>query len=74
VAMMIPLAAIALAASPPQPQHASAVAQATATIRILSAVRLKLDAPRNEGAPPARDAILRSSDGTTKAAKLIEFQ
>jgi hypothetical protein len=73
--MMILLAAIALAASPPPQRHASAaVAQATATIRIVSAVRISFDAPRNDGAPPARDARLKSRDGVIEPAKLIEFQ
>jgi hypothetical protein len=48
--------------------------QATATIRVIAAVRLKLDAPVNPGAPNARNAVLRLGDGTAKPAKLIEFQ
>jgi hypothetical protein len=50
------------------------MAQATATIRVVAAVRLKLDGSDNPGAPPARNAVLRSSDGTAQPAKLIEFQ
>jgi hypothetical protein len=52
----------------------SATAQAIATIRVVSGVRLKLDAPVNPGAPPTRDAVLRSGDGTSQPARLIEFQ
>ena len=71
---MVLLVAAALAtASTPSPAP-SATAQATATIRIVTAVRLKLDATVNPGAPPARDAVLRLGDGTTQPAKLIEFQ
>jgi hypothetical protein len=35
---------------------------------------VKLDASVNPGAPPARDAVLKLSDGTTQSARLIEFQ
>jgi hypothetical protein len=68
------LLAAALATAPPHSAAISAVAQATATIRILTAVRLKLDEPNNPGAPTARDAVVRLSDGTAQPAKLIEFQ
>jgi len=71
---MFLLAAAALATAQTPPAAPSATAQATATIRIVTAVRLKLDAPVNPGAPPAHDAILRLGDGTTRPAKLIEFQ
>ena len=67
---MFLLVAAALATAPPP----SATAQATATIRIVTAVRLKLDAAVNPGAPIARDAVLRLGDGTARPAKLIEFQ
>jgi hypothetical protein len=67
---MFLLAAAALASAPTP----AATAQATATIRIVTAVRLKLDAAVNPGAPIARDAVLRQSDGTARPAKLIEFQ
>jgi hypothetical protein len=70
VLLMFLLAAAALATAPTP----SATAQATATIRIVTAVRLKLDAAQNPGAPAARDALLRLADGTARPAKLIEFQ
>jgi hypothetical protein len=72
---MLLIAAAALLAAPSDPRSAtSAVAQATATIRILSAVQLKLDAPNNPGAPPSRESLIHAADGTIKPAKLIEFQ
>jgi hypothetical protein len=71
---MILLAAALVATASPPPAAPSATAQATATIRIVAAVRLKLDAAVNPGAPPARNAVLRLSDGSTQSAKLIEFQ
>ena len=70
---MLLIAAASLAASPP-PSAASAVAQATATIRIVRAVELKLDGSPNDGAPAVRDSQLRGADGTIQQAKLIEFQ
>jgi hypothetical protein len=71
--LMVILAAAALATFP-SPPRASAVAQATATIRVISAVRLKLDGSTNDGVPPARDSLIKTSDGSTQPAKLIEFQ
>jgi len=67
-------AAVALATSQPSSHPVSATAQATATIRVVTAVRLKLDGTDNPGAPRVRNSVLRSSDGSTQAAKLIEFQ
>ena len=72
--MLILAAAVALANPEPSTHMVSATVQATATIRVVSAVRLKLDGSDNPAAPPVRNAVLRSSDGSTMAAKLIEFQ
>jgi hypothetical protein len=71
---MFMLAAAALATAAPHSAATSAVAQATATIRVVTAVRLKLDAPNNPGAPSAHSAVVRLNDGTANPAKLIEFQ
>ena len=71
---MFVLAAAALATATPHFAATTASAQATATIRIVTAVRLKLGAPVNPGAPTARNAVVRLSDGTAQPAKLIEFQ
>jgi hypothetical protein len=73
----MPMLFVALAAifsSPPPPRAASAVAQATVTIRVISAVRLKLDGSASSDAPPPRSAIVRAADGMNHPAKLIEFQ
>jgi hypothetical protein len=72
--LLLVTAAAALASSQPVTHGLSATAQATATIRVMTAVRISFDAETNPGAPPARDAVLRSSDGSTQEAKLIEFQ
>jgi hypothetical protein len=73
---MVFLAAVAavIAPSPPSGQPVSATAQATATIRVISAVRIRLNGERNPGLPQPRIAILRLNDGSTESAKLIEFQ
>ena len=70
---MVLLAAAALATTPPQPT-VSAVSQATATIRVVSGVRLKLDGSSNPNAPAVRDSVVKTADGTSHPAKLIEFQ
>ena len=72
--MPMMLLAAALATAAPQAHPTAAVAQATATIRVVAAVRLKLDAPENAGAPRARDSEIRAPDGSVSPAKLIEFQ
>jgi hypothetical protein len=71
--LMVILAAAALATLPLS-SRAPAVAQAAATIRVISAVRLKLNGSTNDGAPPARASVIRASDGSVQPAKLIEFQ
>ena len=70
---MLLFAAAILAADPP-PRPASAVAQATATIRVIRAVPLKLDGSTNVDAPAPRAAMLISADGSRRSVKLIEFQ
>ena len=71
--LMVILAAAALVTLSPTPR-APAVAQATATIRVVEAVRVKLDGSTKPGAPPARDSVVKVGDGSTRPAKLIEFQ
>jgi hypothetical protein len=70
--MFLLAAALATASTPPAAR--SVTVQATATIRVMTSVRLKLDAEVNPGAPDARNAVLRLADGTSQPAKLIEFQ
>jgi hypothetical protein len=47
--------------------------EATATVRIISGVHLKLDSTTNKDAPPARDSVV-TADGTPRKARLIEFE
>ena len=76
---MVPLAAAAVAAAvaanTPNPAAAAApvVAEATATVRIVSGVRLKLDSEENRDAPRAHDATI-IADGNARSARLIEFE
>lgn len=68
-------AAIALSAQPNAPAtHATATAQATATVRVISGVRLRLDGQNNSSdVPPPRNTIF-TSGGVQQPARLIEFQ
>jgi hypothetical protein len=68
------LFAVASLATAPALSPTPATMQATATIRVLQAVRLRLDAATNPGAPATRDAVVRLADGTNQPARLIEFQ
>jgi hypothetical protein len=70
------LAAAAIVATPHSataPTSPVAV-QATATVRILSGVRLKLDSATNVDAPPAHESVVVTTDGTQHEARLIEFE
>ena len=71
---MILLIATALATASTPPNVRSATAQATATIRVISAATLKLDGSPNPGLPAPRDTSVKSVDGTVQSARLIEFQ
>ena len=73
MSLMLLFAAVILAADPP-PRPASAVAQATATVRVIRAVMLKLDGSPNDEAPAPRNAVVASADDTRHSVKLIEFQ
>jgi hypothetical protein len=70
--MMLLAAALAIAQS--QPPISPAIVEARATIRIVAAVRLKLDASENPDAPRAHDSRVKAADGSSRPARLIEFQ
>jgi hypothetical protein len=73
---MLLFAAVALAASAPQGaprQSTAAVTQATATVRVISGVRLQFDGQPNADAPVARDSIVHTN-GAVRSVKLIEFE
>jgi hypothetical protein len=72
--MFLFIAAAAIAAHAPANSAAPPViAEATATVRIISGVRLKLDSTENKDAPRAHDAMV-TADGTPHRARLIEFE
>jgi hypothetical protein len=73
VGSMFLFAAAVMASAPPQPPVSASV-QATAMIRIVSGVALKLDGSPNPDAPPAREIVLKAADGAVQMVKLIEFQ
>jgi hypothetical protein len=73
---MLWLAAAAVTIAAPAQSSGAArpvVAEARATVRIISGVRLKLDSTTNSDAPPAHDSIV-ITNGTEQPARLIEFQ
>ena len=70
--VMVILAAAALASLPPS-QPVRAAVQATATIRVIRGVQLKFGRD-NPDAPPARECVLKTADGSSQRAKIIEFQ
>ena len=74
-AMFVIAAAAAIVAHTPptEAQTPRVVAMATATVRIVSGIRLRLDLAANPDAPPARDCIV-TADGTPRKARLIEFE
>ena len=71
---MVLLLAIALTSSIPAHARLAQSAQATATIRVLSAVQIKFGSTGTDGMPPARDTVVKTADGTLQPAKLVEFQ
>lgn len=70
---MVILALAALTAVSPSSPTGIAV-QARATIRVVSAVRLKFGAADNDGAPPSRSSVVRLADGSAQSIKVIDFQ
>lgn len=71
--MMFLIAAAAIATVAPSTRTSASV-QATATIRVIKGVVLKLDGSSNPGAPLTRDSLVKSADGSMQRLKLIEFQ
>jgi hypothetical protein len=66
-------AALSAPVQPPRWAPSGAVAQATASVRIISGVRLKFG-DENPQAPKARDRKVRTEDGLVRPARLIEFE
>ena len=75
--MLFLVATAAAATALPAPSSSEAprpvMAEARASVRIVSGVRLKLDSPTNRDAPPAHDAKVLVN-GKDEPARLIEFE
>ena len=70
--MLVALAAIALAASPPI--QTGVRAQARVSDRIISGARNEFGRPLESLGQRARPSVIRLEDGTRQAAQLIEFK
>lgn len=70
---LIALAGAANSAPAPSSKPAPVVAQASASVRIISGVRLSFDSPTNDGAPRMREGTVTVS-GRQQPARLIEFE
>lgn len=77
---MLFFALSALAAAPLAESHVAprgqtiAVVQATATIRVLTSVRVRLDGSPSPDTPLPRDSILGATGDAHQPIKVIEFQ
>jgi hypothetical protein len=71
--LWLAVAATLAASTPARTAPAPVVAQASATVRVISGIRLKLDSATNNGAPQAHNGTV-TSNGTQQRARLIEFQ
>lgn len=73
--LLIAVAVAAAIASPPAPPRpVTASAQARATVRIVSAVRLRFDQPAGEDVPLPRQTRIRGPGAELLPARLIEFE
>jgi hypothetical protein len=70
---LLAAAAVSSTAPTPSPRPAPVVVQATATVRIISGVRLNLGSTTNEGAPAAHESTV-AANGERQPAQLIEFE
>jgi hypothetical protein len=69
--MMLLILAAALANVPPA--TGSVTVRATATIRVVQAVRIRFGQLGSD-LPRPRETVIRTAEGTAAPAKLIEFQ
>jgi hypothetical protein len=73
---MLWLAAAAMTAATPQnaaPEPVRAIAQAQATVRIISGARIRFDGQLSADGPSPSDGVIHT-EGTAQPARLIEFQ
>jgi hypothetical protein len=72
--LLFVVTALAASAASPPAQTGTVTSQARATIRIVSAVRLRVGADSSEDGIPVRSASLRTDDGSAVAARLVELE
>jgi len=72
--LMVVAAALAASASSGPPAQGAVSVQARATIRIVSATRLRVGSERSEEGLPVRLASIRGEDGGRQPARLVEFE
>jgi len=71
---MLLLAAAIIAANAPAPMEPRpAVAQARASVRIISGARVKFDGTPDRDVPAAHEAVVHT-DGKAHGARLVEFE
>lgn len=70
---MFLIIAAALSTTNP-PLRVAAEVQATATIRVLRGVTLKMDGSANPDAPAPRATMVTGANGSVERAQLIDFQ
>lgn len=71
---MLLIFAAAVTAVQVQPGHQGVTANARATIRIVSATRLRMGASSSEEGKPVERSTIQAADGTRQPAMLVQFQ
>lgn len=72
--MLFALAAALVSSSPAPPAMQTASARARATVRIVTATRLRVGATSSEEGRPLRLISIRGEGGTQVPAKVVEFE
>jgi hypothetical protein len=72
--LLFAVTALAASAASNPDNTGAAAAHARATIRIVSAVRLRVGSNSSEEGLPVRSATIRGEDGSAQAARLVEFE
>lgn len=71
--LLVAVPAAVVSAPTSRPTLTPVAVEATATVRVISGVRLKLDSPTNPDAPRAHQTSV-TTDGAPHPAQLIEFE
>ena len=68
------LLATAVIVAAPSPASVTATVQATATIRVERAIRVRLDGSVSPGANPPRESRVKLADGSSQPVRVVEFE